>query len=512
MENFFSRQSRGMQLLWLMGALVIILGTVFLFQNVFQNKNQIVEPPQLKSGLWRFISAPVGQGDGQVVINPEGQVAVIDTGKASQVSKLIRLLKYLGVKKIETLVLTHPHLDHIGGALEIINNFEIGKVWDSGHDHPIETYMEILKEIQQRNITYYQVKRGDEPELLPGKTVKIINPGRRKYSNPNNASISFVLNMAGTRILLTGDAEKKVEKEWVRENLLDKVEIYSAGHHGSRTSSSATLLSRIDPELIIISAPLSHESPYGHPHGDVIRRFEQRNLEIKHTGKLGYIEVIVDPKDEPGEYDILTYPFEALLHSYKPAITGEIVSLSDKGANIKNNLKWKGAAGNSYTVRKNEIELEAGDDSRLWYRQISAPRLFFKEPIPENWLLETELDLPLKYGREAGILLVDPTSQRWLHWGPTGEGDQTRMLIYDGRQMKTLESIDSIYKHIGLALENGQLIPLFRTEKSAQWNRLEPVDMPFSDFKLGIYAKSWSGGENYRVKFKQLNLSELKIK
>ncbi|MFP4687323.1 MAG: ComEC/Rec2 family competence protein [bacterium] len=509
MLAFFRRQSRGMQLLWLMGIFVIILTVVFVSQNLFKEKTRIAEPPPLNSGLWRFISAPVGQGDGQLIINPAGQVAVIDTGKPGSVFKLIRLLEYLGVKKIETLVLTHPHLDHIGGALELIENFEVGKVWDSGYDHPVETYREILKEIDRRDITYYQVKRGEEPELFPGKNVEIINPGRRKYSNPNDASISFVLDMAGTRILLTGDAESEQEKEWVRKNLVGHVEIYSAGHHGSRTSSSHELLSQIKPELIIISAPLPHESPYGHPHGDVIRRFEKMGLEIKHTAKLGYIEVIVDPDDKQGKYSVLNYPFESLLHFYNPQVDSKLLALGEAGKNIKNNLDWQGGPENSYRIEENYIELEAGDDSQLWHRNTTAPQLYYSNNLPENWLIGTEIDFPLEYGREAGIILMEPGTGRWLHWGPTGEGNQMRMLIFDGRNIETATSVGKIYNRSGLALKNGRLIPLVKTEDSERWRQLKAVDNPLNDFKVGIYAKSWADGEGYKTRFRKLSIQSL---
>ena len=503
-------QPPGMYLLYLMIAAVVLLGGIYAFQQAWRavSPEPIPEMPRLADGLWRFVSLPVGQADAHVIISPEGDVAVYDAALPGTAEVLYEFLESQGIERINTLVLSHPHLDHIGGAEELIKNFQVGKVWDTHQDHPIETYRSLLDTIYQYDIDYLEPKRGERRELLPGFEVDILHPEDRYYSDINEASVVLKMDMNGVKILLTGDAYKAQEREWVRDGLVgEDLNVLRVGHHGSRTSTSNQLLDASRPELAIISAPLQEDSRYGHPHDEVVYRLQEREITITHTGRDGFIEVVSDPRGSHGNYEVITYPLQALYARFQPEITENLYSLPDDG---EEELEWSADPSNNYSYQRNRINIHAGEESQLFHRQNSAPRLLIERELPVNWFLSASASLPVAWGREAGLLIwKDSTS--WLHWGPTGDGNRLRMQAYDGDDMHTLVETVEIFEEIALARKDGQLIPLFREEGTETWRQLQPVKVPFdiAGARAGIYAKSWGDGSGYEVVFENLSLDSL---
>ncbi len=503
-------QPPGMYLLYLMIAAVIVLGGIYALQQAWRAifPEPLPEVPRLKDELWRFVSLPVGQADAHVIISPDGDVAVYDTALSGTAEVLYEFLETQGIERINTLVLSHPHTDHIGGAEELIKNFQVDKVWDTHQDHPIETYRSLLDTIYQYDIDYHQPKRGEKRELLPGFEVDILHPEDRYYSDINEASVVLKVNMNGVKILLTGDAYTAQEREWVRENLVgEDLTVLRVGHHGSGTSTGSQLLEATRPELAIISAPLQADSRYGHPHDEVVHRLERHEIQIYHTGKDGFIEVVSDPRGSHGNYEVITYPIEALYESFIPRVEENLYRLTRDGDDL---LEWSADSSSEYSYRQDQINIYAGDESQLFYRRNTAPRLLIERELPENWFLSAGVSMPTAWGREAGLLIWKNNSS-WLHWGPTGDGNRLRMQVYDGRDMYTLASTVDIYEEIGLARKEGRLIPIFRAEGEDRWRQLSPLNIPFSlnGARGGIYAKSWGDGAGYETIFKDLTLDKL---
>jgi competence protein ComEC len=243
----------------------------------------------------------VGQADSTLVRTPNGETILIDTGGWQQDgSDVIAYLDEHGIDRIDHLIATHGHADHIGGHAAIIEEFEtnrdgVGAVYDSGVTHTSQTYENYLDTVDEHDVELFAVEAGDElpieSESLSGL---VVNPPEGDSGDDlHDNSVAVVFEFGDVRYLTTGDAETETEarllEAWHDE--LD-VDIYQAGHHGSSTSSSSAFMEAITPEIAIISS--AYDSQYGHPHDETLEAFADSGIETYWTGVHGDIVVTTD--------------------------------------------------------------------------------------------------------------------------------------------------------------------------------------------------------------------------
>ncbi|PSP15615.1 MBL fold metallo-hydrolase [Halobacteriales archaeon QH_10_67_13] len=243
----------------------------------------------------------VGQADATLIRTPADETILIDSGGWRQDgSDVIEYLDEQGVDRIDHLVATHPHADHIGGHAAIIEAFEtdhdgIGTVYDAGVPHTSQTYENYLDAVDEHGHELQIVRSGDELPLAgQNVTATVLNPPEgADGADLHDASVGVLIEFGDVRYLTTGDAEQEVEAQllerWAGE--LD-ADIYQAGHHGSSTSSSEAFLDAVDPEIAIISSAL--DSQYGHPHDETLEAFADREIETYWTGTHGDVVVTTD--------------------------------------------------------------------------------------------------------------------------------------------------------------------------------------------------------------------------
>ena len=241
----------------------------------------------------------VGQADATLLIAPSGETMLIDTGDWRQDGQdVIDFLEELGVDRIDHLVATHAHADHIGGHEAVIDHFEehgdgVGAAYDSGVAHTSQTYERYLDAIERHDVTLFEVREGDEIPF-EGVDVLVLNPPEGDGgSDLHYNSVSLAIEFGEFSYLTTGDAEADAEARMV-EDWADELEadVYQAGHHGSSTSSTEPFLEAASPEAVVISSAL--ESQYGHPHDEVLESFADRGLETYWTAVHGDVVVTTD--------------------------------------------------------------------------------------------------------------------------------------------------------------------------------------------------------------------------
>lgn len=235
----------------------------------------------------------VGQGDSTLVMFPNNEVALIDAGTKAGREDLVKYLKKFNIKRIDYLIGTHPHEDHIGGLPEVIRNFEIGKVYLPNKTNNTQIFEELLNEIKNKQL-----------QISVGKTgVNMIDSGELKfytiapskeYKDINNNSIVTKIIYKDFSTLITGDAEKEAESDMIKEGHNLNADILRVGHHGSNTSSTEAFLDKVDPSYAIIS--LGKNNTYGHPDKEVIESLEKRNIIFLRTDELGDIVLQTDGK------------------------------------------------------------------------------------------------------------------------------------------------------------------------------------------------------------------------
>lgn len=228
----------------------------------------------------------VGQGDSTLVELPNGEVMLIDAGEKNKGVVIKNYLDNLGIEKIDYLIGTHPHTDHIGGLAYIIDAFEIGNIYMPKVVSTSKTYENLLETIKKNDLSVTTAKEGVVIIDRDGLKVEALSPIRDSYSSLNNYSVVLKINYGGNVFLFMGDAEELVEKEIKRDVSADVIKV---GHHGSLTSSSEEFIKRVKPKYAIIS--VGDNNKYDHPNSEVLKRYELYGAKIYRTDINGNIVI-----------------------------------------------------------------------------------------------------------------------------------------------------------------------------------------------------------------------------
>lgn len=246
----------------------------------------------------------VGQGDA-ILIKTAEQTVLIDTSDLDEQEKLRAELEKAKVKRIDKLILTHPHADHIGGVEGVVlKDYEVGEVYDNGMPSKSKIYLRYMKIIKQRNIPRHALTAGEVLNFGGGVSFKVLSPpkevvekGSKSTDNhdPNNESVVGKLIFGNFSMMFTGDAEQQAEKVMVDNFAGDlRSTLLKSGHHGSKTSSSAAFLRAVQPEGVLISCGAGND--YGHPHKQTMKKYQSLKLKIYETDLNGTIVVTSDGK------------------------------------------------------------------------------------------------------------------------------------------------------------------------------------------------------------------------
>ena len=243
----------------------------------------------------------VGQADATLVVTPADETILIDTGDWRQDGTgVIEYLEAHDVDRIDHLVATHGHADHIGGHAAIIEHYEteldgIGAAYDSGVAHTSQTYDGYLDAVEAHDVELFVVEAGDELPIADAATGATVHnpPSDTSGGDLHGNSVALTIDFGDVTYLTTGDAERAAEERMLEErgDELD-ADVYQAGHHGSSTSSTPAFMDAVDPNIAVISS--GFDSQYGHPGDDVLERFADHGVETYWTGVHGDVVVTTD--------------------------------------------------------------------------------------------------------------------------------------------------------------------------------------------------------------------------
>lgn len=254
----------------------------------FKDKTPPVKPEPKKEMKVHFID--VGQGDSTLIQTPDGANILIDAGTASSGQKIVSFLKSKDVGKLDLVIATHPHADHIGGMVTVLNAFKVNKFVDSGRVHTTETYKKMLQTIDNKNIPFELATVGKVYNFDNGFNLKVLDVDKNA-KNINDASVSVKGTYKNNTVLLTGDAEAAAEARMVARGGL-KSTIFKAGHHGSNTSNGVSFLNQVKPAHTVLS--YGKGNSYKHPHSQVVNRLKAVGSKIYSTEQSGNITFTMD--------------------------------------------------------------------------------------------------------------------------------------------------------------------------------------------------------------------------
>lgn len=246
------------------------------------------------SGVLTIDYIDVGQGD-SALVNVNGKYMLIDAGTNASEKDLINYLKGKNIQKIDYVIGTHPHEDHIGGLDKVIDNFDIGQVYLPKISHTTKTYESVLESIKNKGLKVTTAKEGVKIDLGPGTTVEMYSPNKSKYDNLNDYSPIMRVVFGENKFLFTGDAEREAENEVIKKGVDLSADVLKVGHHGSDTSTSDDFLKKVNPKIAIISCGKGND--YGHPHNSTVNKLEGRNIKTFRTDEVGTIQVESDGKN-----------------------------------------------------------------------------------------------------------------------------------------------------------------------------------------------------------------------
>jgi len=240
----------------------------------------------------------VGQGDA-ILIRTSSQTTLIDTGDVPAREKLISYISGLGISVIDTLIITHPHSDHIGGASAVLSSFKVERAYDSGQTTTSHLYRKYLAQIQESNIPFRALAAGEQLDIGGGAVLKIFAPSQPLISGTdsdlNNNSVVAKLVYGNFSMLLPGDSEQEAEERIVSQYAGDLHSlVLKSGHHGSHTSSKLPFLQAVNPEAVVISVGANNE--YHHPHPSTLKRYNSLGINIYRTDTDGTVTITSDGK------------------------------------------------------------------------------------------------------------------------------------------------------------------------------------------------------------------------
>ncbi|MBI5379458.1 MAG: DNA internalization-related competence protein ComEC/Rec2 [Nitrospirae bacterium] len=265
----------------------------------------------------------VGQGDGMILELPNRQVAVLDGGGSFPVRTaparpvggggenrfdpgkmaMAPALRNRGIRRIDYLVLSHPHPDHAGGLRHLLREFPVGEIWINGDPYPGPAYQEFLTLATERKISVRIVEWQREPLEIGGAWIHLLHPfpefvpgsKRGAFSDENSRSLVLKVTYGERSFLLPGDVEEEGEVELTAFGPLLKSDLLKVPHHGGRTSSTWTFLERVRPEAAVVQ--VGARNRFGHPHTETLDRYAALGIPLYRTDLDGEVRVTTDGRD-----------------------------------------------------------------------------------------------------------------------------------------------------------------------------------------------------------------------
>lgn len=290
---------------WTIIASLFIITTLVFGNNISLPKGSSIlpfapdDPAQEKTalqsdGLLTVSYIDVGQGDSILIESPNGKTMLIDAGESSSQTVIADYLTKKGINRIDVLVATHPHADHIGAMAYIVEAFEIGSVYMPKAVTTTKTYENLLTTIKNKRLSIITAKAGAVINFDRALTVEIIAPVGSSYDDLNSYSAVIRLSYGENVFLFTGDAESDSEQEMLNSGSNIKADVLKVGHHGSDTSTSQEFLEAVSPQYAIISVGTGNR--YGHPSQAILDRLTAAGVEVFRTDEHGTIVVTSDGK------------------------------------------------------------------------------------------------------------------------------------------------------------------------------------------------------------------------
>ena len=250
------------------------------------------QPPEKPATNLKVHFIDVGQGD-CILIEDGTSAMLIDAGNPENGPGIVSYIKNLGTQKLNFVLATHPHADHIGGMADVINAFDVEKIIMPKATHTTRTFENLLLTIQNKGLKITAPVPGTEYKLGDA-SFTILAPNSSSYKDLNDYSVVIKLKYGSTSFLFTGDAEAVSENEILARGYDVKANVLKVGHHGSTSSTTERFLDAVSPRYAVICVGANNQ--YGHPAPETLSKLAERGIKIYRTDEAGTIVATSDGK------------------------------------------------------------------------------------------------------------------------------------------------------------------------------------------------------------------------
>lgn len=237
----------------------------------------------------------VGQGDSILLVSPSGKTMLIDCSESKYYDTIAADLDALAIDRLDIVVATHPHADHIGGMAKIIRDYDIGAFYMTDFAATTATYERMLDALEAKNVPINVTTTDTVIAWDDACSVTVLSPvAGESYDDCNTSSIVLRVSYGNTAVMLTGDAEKETEQIMLAhfDRSAFRADVLKLGHHGSSTSTSEAFLQAVNPAFVVCS--VGDGNDYGHPHQETLALMERFGLTMYRTDMRGTVKIVLD--------------------------------------------------------------------------------------------------------------------------------------------------------------------------------------------------------------------------
>jgi len=275
-------------------SILMIAAVIFSFSgiNIINNKAELTGKTEFTTTEAPLIVCyiDVGQGDA-VFVKCGGSTMLIDTGTSEYADTVVNLIEAYKTEKIDVLIGTHPHEDHIGSMDNVIKKYEIGVIYMPEVTATTQTFKDVVNAVINKGLYVRKPVPGAGFKLGDAECT-FFAPNSGFYDGLNNYSIVLKLVYGGTSFLFTGDAGVISEREMIDSKYDLKTDVLKIGHHGSNDSTSGDFLDIVDPGYAVIMC--GKDNDYGHPHAETTAKLIKKGIRIYRTDENGTITCTSD--------------------------------------------------------------------------------------------------------------------------------------------------------------------------------------------------------------------------